>query len=626
MEKEKDNFETKPIAQLANYNFYVEDYQRGYKWTPQQVVDLLNDINEFDAKSTYYCIQPLVVIDNHKPEVKKLFEDTTSSVFEVVDGQQRLTSIYILQKILKESIYNIRYKTRIESADFLENINMHLSKYHIDDSSLINDLPKLNKELNIKWNELILANASINNIDNFHFFSTYLTINAWLTNNYIDTNPYYNKVNNEVRFIWYKETHTNNVRELFRDLNDGKIELTNAELIKALFINSIKDDNKEIQILKQTELATDWDRIENELQDDAFFYFMSAQNASLYQTRIDLLFEIEVNRPKKYQNDHLYSYRFYDKESLEYREEAWKNIKQLYQNLKEWYSDTTTYHLIGYILHLGLSDIHGIVNLSKDIRKQDFKLKLKEIIKVAFSEKTTDEQDKEINVYAINNLNYENDKKAVTNTLLLFNILTYELAEPDYRFPFDKLKNTNSWHLEHIHAKKTEALKTVHENTEWLNGILLDMEKQNITDKALRSEVNEISERLSNENPKAKLPKDMATEMNDLIDSINEAFDIDSINNLALLDGSTNCSIGNGAFNEKRKEIIRLDKQNHKILINNKPKPFIPITTKHVFLKYYSKNVQQLDYWSPTDRADYITEMSIILADYLPKIKKKNHE
>ena len=56
----------KSVKELLGMNFFIPDYQRGYRWKEQQAEDLLNDIRTFaedDAKSPseIYCIQPLVV-------------------------------------------------------------------------------------------------------------------------------------------------------------------------------------------------------------------------------------------------------------------------------------------------------------------------------------------------------------------------------------------------------------------------------------------------------------------------------------------------------------------------------------------------------------------------------------
>mgnify|MGYP003556422918 CR=1 FL=1 len=65
--------ELKSIGELLGKNFFIPSYQRGYRWTGQQVKDLLDDIDEFRANSKgngFYCLQPLVVkksiVDNEK--------------------------------------------------------------------------------------------------------------------------------------------------------------------------------------------------------------------------------------------------------------------------------------------------------------------------------------------------------------------------------------------------------------------------------------------------------------------------------------------------------------------------------------------------------------------------------
>ena len=100
---------TKTISELKDLHFFVPSYQRGYRWTEYEVTSLLDDISEFRSESGQrYCIQPLIV---------KRREDGS---FEVVDGQQRLTTVYIFMKIAAQEIrsaqppYDMEYKTRGE--------------------------------------------------------------------------------------------------------------------------------------------------------------------------------------------------------------------------------------------------------------------------------------------------------------------------------------------------------------------------------------------------------------------------------------------------------------------------------------------------------------------------------
>src|SRR5579862_7460608 len=79
----------KPINDLLKESFFVPSYQRGYRWTERQVMDLLDDVWEFQSKSqeqdkaSFYCLQPVVV------------KMRDSGDWELIDGQQRLTTILL---------------------------------------------------------------------------------------------------------------------------------------------------------------------------------------------------------------------------------------------------------------------------------------------------------------------------------------------------------------------------------------------------------------------------------------------------------------------------------------------------------------------------------------------------
>ena len=109
----------KSVNELLNYQFFIPSYQRGYRWSRQQVEDLLNDIWEFtldvkqDKNKGFYCLQPIVVKKNKDDPIK----------WDVIDGQQRLTTIFIILKysqhilsMLRKEYYSIEYQTRIKSG------------------------------------------------------------------------------------------------------------------------------------------------------------------------------------------------------------------------------------------------------------------------------------------------------------------------------------------------------------------------------------------------------------------------------------------------------------------------------------------------------------------------------
>ena len=76
---------------------------------------------------------------------------------------------------------------------------------------------------------------------------------------------------------------------------------------------------------------------------------------------------------------------------------------------------------------------------------------------------------------------------------------------------------------------------------------------------------------------------------------------------MALLDSTTNRSYGNSFFPIKRKRIIENDSKGI----------FVPIATKNLFLKYYSKKLGDVMYWNNDDAKDYLDAIKITLKDYL---------
>ena len=102
---EGKKIELKPIKDLLGMNFFIPNYQRGYRWEKQQAIDLLNDIDNFIKRSTdeeIYCIQPLIVSERKEDILEKCkrkettLEDIKKYIkgsWNVVDGQQRLTTI-----------------------------------------------------------------------------------------------------------------------------------------------------------------------------------------------------------------------------------------------------------------------------------------------------------------------------------------------------------------------------------------------------------------------------------------------------------------------------------------------------------------------------------------------------
>jgi len=115
--------DTKLVGDVKG-RFYVPSYQRGYRWGEDEVTRLLDDVCQNGKRN--YCLQPVVVR-------KK------GDAFELVDGQQRLTTLYLIYKYMKnvnpffsEPAFSLTYETREQSADFLKTIDLSKQEDNID--------------------------------------------------------------------------------------------------------------------------------------------------------------------------------------------------------------------------------------------------------------------------------------------------------------------------------------------------------------------------------------------------------------------------------------------------------------------------------------------------------------
>jgi hypothetical protein bacD2_00658 len=528
-------------------NFNVPAYQRGYRWDKLNVTDLLDDLLEFiqdGSSGKFYCLQPLVV--------KKI----GTNQYNVIDGQQRLTTIFIILKYLEnllrekngiDEIYTLSYETRKDSKDFLQNI-----------------ASKTQDESN-------------QNMDYFCIYQAYEAIKSWFENKNaselleIFTNSKDDKYH--IEFIWYEvENSENDEVKIFARLNSGKIPLTNAELIKALFLN-VRNFPKECSeneiITKQIEISKEWDEIEYTLQDDELFKFLTKND---YPTRIELLFEI-LSGVKSTELDRYAIYRcFADMAKEDDLSHIWSDIKKIFLTFKFWFKDIEYYHLIGFLVASNILSIEKIYNAAKDRTKNDFNIFLIENIK------------EKIKIENIDGLDYEKNRKDIENILLFFNIATIlNNKSSNIRFSFSEF-TTKKWSLEHIHAQNDKGLKDKKAQDVWLENM-----KKYIEEDAIKKKIDSFIKGIKNSHF-SELQTQILNRFGD-----EELLNMHGIKNLALLAAENNSSLSNGPFIEKREKIIEMDKNGE----------FIPICTKNVFLKYYSNELSNVYFWSKQDQEDY---------------------
>ena len=552
---------TKLVGNITG-DFYVPSYQRGYRWGKPEVERLLDDI--YSTKGTRnYCLQPVVVKRN-------------GDRYELIDGQQRLTTIYLIYRFMSEhskSIngprFTLSYETRKKSKDFLKSI---------DESR---------KE---------------ENIDFWFFCSAYESIKAWFSkkdrkSTLTNMNKYFDEI---VKIIWYEVEESEDAIGLFTRLNIGKIPLTNAELVKAMFLSKGRTDTN-MERKKQEEISFQWDHMEKELHNDSLWFFLTNKSTE-YQTRADLVLDLISQKPTdnrdKYYTFFKFNEMYQDGKNLD---DIWYEIQQTFLTLKEWHSNHEFYHKIGYLIASGSKTLRDIFELSqKDETKSAFKKSLDKDIKNSIKIGKN---------YA--DLSYENteDQKKIKRLLLLFNVESVRKSgEHSQRFPFDKYKNGKDgsviWSLEHIHAQQSEGLSTQKMWQEWL--------KLHIPSIKSISHDSELIKRMGDASSNDSLSRQdfdsLQQEVVGLLSEKGHSEYLHSIANLALLSSGDNAALSNSTFDVKRTEIIKMDKKG----------AFIPFCTRMVFLKYYtSSDKNQLHFWGEEDRKEYVAEMNRILKDYL---------
>ena len=558
--------------------FNIPSYQRGYRWGVDEVIRLLDDIYSNGSKS--YCLQPIVVKKN-------------DDKYELIDGQQRLTTLFILLQYIKKEYkpridvkYSISYDVRKKSGEYLLDIKEELSE---------------------------------TNIDFFHMYQAYKTIDAWFKKSDDDVlaaDKIYNYLAEYVKIIWYEiPSDSKDAIGLFTRLNIGKIPLTSAELVKAMFLTEtnleINGKNTELKQklheAKQNEISTQWDTIEKELHDESLWKFLTNAEKGRYKTRIDLVLDLIADKPSDCREKY---YTFFYFDSLRKEKElskVWQEIQHTFLLLKDWYEDHDLYHKIGYLI---ASEYKGgslvdIFKLSKGKTKTQFKNKLDGLICDSIKIKSN---------YADLDYNSAKDRENITRLLLLFNVESvYQIDGKTQRFPFDQYKSFTSgkvlWSLEHIHAQHSEGLKTQEQWKLWL-------EKHIASVRTVAKDKIELLKEMQDAIDKPKLIGDEFNKIyQKVIDVLSEKgeMSIHTIANLTLLNTADNAALSNATFDVKRNEIIRMDKAGQ----------YIPFCTKMVFLKYYTPSEKnQLHFWGREDRIAYIENINRVLDKYLDENEK----
>jgi hypothetical protein len=539
-------------------DFFIPAYQRGYRWGEQEVGRLLDDIR--DSPGPRYYLQPIVV------------KRRGDGSWELVDGQQRLTTLYLVLQYMKreqlqnvEPTYSLTYETRPGSQSYLQRLS--------DDEAR-------------------------SNIDFFHMFRAYKCIESWFEafghRRQHEANQFYGSLFEKVQVLWYEAPDQMDSTLLFTRLNVGRIPLTDAELVKALLLTRHRKNHSGTD--RSLEFAAQWDAFERDLQVPEVWAFVTVEDES-QATHMSLLLDTLAGGPPPPARPLFYTFEALRStiEADEY--EFWNRVVDLHSLVIGWYEDRDLFHKVGFLIADG-DKFADLVGLALGRGRSAFEAELDHRIRRRLN----------LSANRLLELSYERDGEKCQQALLLMNVETVRMMKnSSERYSF-RAHGSGNWSLEHIHAQNAEALRTEEQWSEWLRlhrDALTDLPR--LADQEREALVARID---------AAIPALTEQRFRELEQELSAVFTlaeqesedgVHSIANLALLDGPDNTALSNSAFEVKRREIIRRDKVGS----------YIPVCTRNAFLKYYTDaGSQQLHFWGARDRTGYMEAIRAQIAHY----------
>lgn len=557
--------------QIHKKDYYnIPVYQRGFKWKPSTVTKLLDDINNFKPDGDkFYCLQNITLVP-HKE----------ANVFNVVDGQQRLTTLVVVLSYLGQKNLVLK-KVRFPEKSIREETNRFLNEIIALDG---------NGLLETNWDDYIESNSNFDHQDIFYLFSAYHAINEWFVANNVNKEAFLDKLENHVRLIANSISDDSKEEKIFGNLNSKRIPLDGADLVRAILITRVayeegqRDSNvKNIVRVNERRVRIGWelDEINN---------WWSRKEVSSYFKKFISIKSDEINDGNKIFKEDKYPINlllllFAEKKgrsklTLEFIEEnnndtlgLYKELLKLHNTLKDWFYDRDIYHLLGFLFFQSKIKFKELWESWNDFDETrfDFKQYLKGKIKTVIFNGSDDSS-----IFNDSTNWYENEKESLVKILILLDIYWSSKENQSFlpSFAFEKYGHD----IEHIFPQNPKEIKDKKAYIEFLI--------ENKFAKANNKLLNDFDNQLDN--------VDFQKKVDEFIQKYIGQIKTNSIGNLVLLDASKNRSIGNNPYSVKRAALV--DDINRGTYMR-------PHTLK-VFVRYFdlgkSENLDS-KHWTNTD-------------------------
>ncbi len=305
----------------GNEQFFIPAYQRRYSWGYKQLAELFEDIDLLKTNDTHLLGSIVCLTDNHIAGINTL---------EIVDGQQRITSLSILLKAMKD-----RYKELKEGKDEIAEISSLLFCKGLDrkprNKVLLGDLD------NPDYVKL-LRNIDTDTIQNEDLEYAYGRFKEWLSEYDCDAlNKFYFKLINNVAVIRLDVGQARDAYKLFETINNRGLKLSPTDIIKNFLLGHASTfDDETLREVKDNwkELIINLDGI---ITDDFFRQYMaSVLKRKVTQSRlIDEFKKYYVNIVRG--AERLPEYRLYG--DLEIEDEDEEDLKDELEENNDWDSE-----------------------------------------------------------------------------------------------------------------------------------------------------------------------------------------------------------------------------------------------------------------------------------------------
>lgn len=554
-------------SQLKQIYYNIPDYQRGYEWGENNVRLLLEDLKKFLDKiyisdidkflddKLFYCLQHITIISKDNGEY-----------YNVVDGQQRLTTIAIILAYFGKADLlkgKLKYSSREDTGEFLNN-EIFTRKYWEQ-----ND-----KEEDVKHKDEFYIRAAANMVQTWDKEQT------WNSN---QRKRYIEILLNRTKLI--VNVVSGNEEMIFANINGAKAELDGADLLRAVQITHSSKEKYEITHSDNSNEVNEYrvkmgmllDEINNWcgqkdvrtflgrfLKDDSFD--KSGFNEKLYP--INYLYRMMYEMHPD--NNMPFEFRFFeyglDIKGNGVGDDNWEmyiELKRIYGFVRDWYESDEIYHYLSYLFSNFKSKVNfvaiyktwenskGKLSFITELKKEISKY----ILEIYSSDGENNEEpakEKLKNDLANLSFSWYHNKESLVKILILLDVI-YS-CKSKYRLPINYFVSKGE-DIEHIGCQ-TPNEEDLNNREKWLeyikklNDYKFDIDKGRLDEwwEKLLKEQEVIDDVTSN-----------------IIDELN-SYGLNSIGNLVLLHSSQNRSYRNASFNTKKSIIIE-DYYNNKYSI-----------------------------------------------------------